>query len=47
MKRKAFFQIIVFVPALILMHFLFMGCGVVLQSVEKDKQLGREVSRQV
>jgi len=47
MKRKAFFRIIVFVPALILMHFLFMGCGAVLQSVDKDKQIGREVSKQV
>ncbi len=47
MKRRAFYQIILFSLALILMHFLFMGCGVVLQSVEKDKQLGREVSRQV
>jgi predicted Zn-dependent protease len=47
MKSKAFFRIVVFVPALILMHFLFMGCGAVLQSVEKDKQLGLEVSRQV
>jgi predicted Zn-dependent protease len=47
MKRKAFFQILVFLPALILMHFLFMGCGAVLQSVEKDKQIGREVSSQV
>jgi predicted Zn-dependent protease len=47
MKRKAFYQIIVFLLALIFPHFLFMGCGAVLQSVEKDKQLGREVSRQV
>jgi predicted Zn-dependent protease len=47
MKKKAFFQIIVFVLALIFIHFLFMGCGAILQSVEKDKQLGRKVSRQV
>ena len=47
MKRKAFYQIIVFALALIPMHFLFTGCGAVLQSVGKDKQLGREVSRQV
>jgi predicted Zn-dependent protease len=47
MKRKAFYQIIIFVPVLIFIHFLFLGCGAVLQSVEKDKQLGLEVSRQV
>jgi predicted Zn-dependent protease len=47
MKRKAFCQNIVFVLALIFTHFLFMGCGTILHSVEKDKQLGRKVSRQV
>jgi predicted Zn-dependent protease len=47
MKRNAFFQIIASVLALIFMNFLFMGCGAVLQSVEQDQQLGREVSRQV
>jgi predicted Zn-dependent protease len=47
MKRKAFYQVILFSLALVFVHFLFMGCGAVLQSVEKDKQLGREVSRRV
>jgi predicted Zn-dependent protease len=47
MKRKAFCQNIVFVLALIFTHFLFMGCGTILPSAEKDKQLGRKVSRQV
>jgi predicted Zn-dependent protease len=47
MKGKTFYQIIVFVLALIPIFFLVAGCGAVLQSVEKDKQLGREVSRQV
>jgi predicted Zn-dependent protease len=47
MKRKAFSQIILYSLALIFTHFLFVGCGAVLQSVEKDKQLGREVSKQV
>ena len=47
MKRKAFSQIIVFPLALIPILFIFTACGTVLQSVEKDKQLGRKVSRQV
>jgi predicted Zn-dependent protease len=47
MKRKAFSQIILSVLALTSIFFIFIACGAVLQSVEKDKQLGREVSRQV
>ena len=47
MKRKAFYQIIVFPLALIPILFMFTACGTVLHSVEKDKQLGRKVSRQV
>jgi predicted Zn-dependent protease len=47
MKKKSFFQIIVFVLALVFTHFIFMGCGAILQSVDKDKQIGREMSRHV
>jgi len=44
MKKKAY---IVSALALILILFILSACGAVLQSVEKDKQLGWQVSKQV
>ena len=47
MKKKALYRIIVFPLVLIPILFLFAACGAVLQSVEKDRQLGWKVSKQV
>ena len=47
MKRNAFYRIIIFVLGLIPIVLMFTACGVALQSIEKDKQFGRQVSRQV
>jgi predicted Zn-dependent protease len=47
MKKKSISHIIVSSLPLISMLFIFAACGAILQSVEKDRQIGWQVSKQV